>query len=87
MGNTEVIYAAKYYEVIPYDNCMGEDNKLGHAGYAVRNKERGTIEHTSIMLPSALYQCDHFDGAVKAFFEENVEDVMGEVTEDITVLN
>ncbi len=41
---------------------IGEDGKYGaKSGYVVVNKETGVIEHSTVMLPGAIFQCQHFN--------------------------
>jgi len=44
------------------ESIVGEDGKytLQHEGYVVVNKETGVIEHSTTMLPGAIFQCQHF---------------------------
>ena len=46
---------------------LGEDGKYGdNSGYAVVNKDTNVVEHTSTMLPGAIYQCMHFSDTLEA---------------------
>ncbi len=42
---------------------IGEDGKyhVGQEGYIVVNKETKVIEHSTVMLPGAIFQCQHFN--------------------------
>ena len=43
---------------------MGEDGNYGRPGYAVINKQTEIVEHTTTVLPQALFQADAFQGAL-----------------------
>lgn len=58
------IYENDHYRVELTDNALGERNEYGSPGYAVVNKETLVTEHTTIMLPQALFQADAFSGAL-----------------------
>ena len=57
----------KYYEVrfITYDAnipVMGEEGEyMRRDGYAVYNKVSGVYEHTTTLLPGAIFQSQHLD--------------------------
>jgi hypothetical protein len=61
---SEPIYENAHYAVYTTDNALGEDGNYGMAGYAVVNKETQVIEHTTMVLPQALFQADAFMGAL-----------------------
>ena len=58
------IYENKSYCVVQCTDAIGEDGKYGQSGYAVENKETGVTEHTTMVLPQALFQADAFEGAL-----------------------
>jgi hypothetical protein len=58
------IYENDKYSVVLTDDAIGEDGQYGRTGYAVVNKETGVIEHTTTVLPQALFQADAFMGAL-----------------------
>ena len=62
--SNEVIYENESYTVTVTDNAIGEDGEYGRDGYAVTNKQTGIIEHTTTVLPQALFQADAFQGAL-----------------------
>ena len=68
------IYENDNYTVVLHDNVLGEDGKYGAHGYAVINKETAVIEHTTMVLPQALFQADAFQGALGQINEANAED-------------
>ena len=83
---TNIIYQNEKYEVILIDDALGEDGKYGRRGYAVINKETQVREHTTMVLPQALFQADAFMGALSqmdkttdddaALIEEGPDDVI-----------
>jgi len=60
----ENIYENEKYYVRRTPDALGEDGKYGRFGYAVINKETEVIEHTTTVLPQALFQADAFQGAL-----------------------
>ncbi len=76
------IYENKNYAVVESKDVIGEDGKYGRQGYAVVNKETGVVEHTTMVLPQALFQADAFEGALGQLNEEE----QTEVSEDTIVL-
>ena len=69
------IYENERYFVCLTKDALGEDGKYGRDGYAVINKEHGVTEHTTTVLPQALFQADAFMGAMGQL-DESVEDEM-----------
>jgi hypothetical protein len=68
------IYENNSYKVVLSDNVIGEDGQYaGRAGYGVVNKETGITEHTTMVLPQALFQADAFEGALGQLNEEEPE--------------
>jgi hypothetical protein len=67
-----VLYENDLYQVIVVGNAIGEDGEYGRAGYAVENKETTIIEHTTMVLPQAIFQCQHLAEMVKSLTEEPV---------------
>ena len=61
---SEPIYENEKYKVVLYDGALGEDGKYGRDGYAVVNLETNVIEHSTTVLPQALFQADAFHGAL-----------------------
>lgn len=81
------IYENDFYKVVAHAEVIGEDGKYGgQPGYAVINKEYGTVEHTTMVLPQALFQADAFAGALGQLnpAEGDAEEVLSD--EDI-ILN
>lgn len=71
------LYTTDKYEVVEYDNVLGEDGKYGQCGgYAVRNLETRVIEHTTMMLPGAIFQCQHFNDTLKGLLEKPEDNVV-----------
>jgi hypothetical protein len=83
---SSIIYENEHYKVVAHPECVGEDGKYGKAGYAVVNKEFNTVEHTTMVLPQALFQADAFAGALGQLnaVDETPEEVLSD--EDI-ILN
>jgi len=77
------IYENKSYRVTLCDNVIGEDGKYGAKGYAVYNKETGVREHTTMVLPQALFQADAFEGALGQLNEEEPEEPEALLVTDI----
>lgn len=87
-GLKDINSEMRFYEVIPVDKCIQEDGTYTSAelaGYGVRNKETGVIEHTTTMLPGAIYQSTYLDKALVSLIEgENpVGEDGGAVAEDV----
>jgi len=78
---SEPIYENENYEVILFANVIGEDGKYGPSGYAVRNKETRVVEHTTMVLPQALFQADAFQGALGQLNEPEPEPEVFAVTD------
>lgn len=62
--SNDTIYSNDTYDVVRCDDALGEDGNYGRPGYAVVNKETGVFEHTTTVLPQALFQADAFSGAL-----------------------
>ena len=75
-------YKTDKYVVVDEDNALGEDGKYGKKGYAVINIETGITEHTTMMLPGAIFQAQHFNDTLESLLAENKEPVLG-LVEDI----
>jgi hypothetical protein len=62
---SEALYDTERYKVIktePGTVILAEDGKYHEwIGYAVINKETEVVEHTTMMLPGAIFQCQHFN--------------------------
>ena len=61
----KVMFNTEKYEVrIATDEevVIGEDGKYSKiGGYIVVNKETKIVEHSTVMLPGAIFQCQHFN--------------------------
>lgn len=87
---SKVMYDTKNYEVAVADSqelILGEDGKYANVpGYIVLNKETGIVEHTTMMLPQAIYQAqgmsDSLDTLLKADKPE-VDNLVSLVTDDV----
>ena len=83
---SDYLYETENYFVTETDNAIGEDGNYGQAGYAVVNKDTGIIEHTTIMLPGAIFQSQHFSDTLKGLLEtpdNNVVNLAEVPTEDV----
>jgi hypothetical protein len=49
---------------------MGEDGEFGSEGYAVRNKDTQVLEHTTVILPQAIYQAQGFSDSLAALLAD-----------------
>ena len=62
---SKVMFTTEKYEVRIADEenmVIGEDGKYGTGGgYVVVNLETDIIEHSTVMLPGAIFQCQHFN--------------------------
>jgi hypothetical protein len=67
------LYDTKNYEVqlAANDEVMAEDGKYDadRKGYVVINKETGVIEHTTMILPQAIYQAQGFSDSLDALLK------------------
>jgi len=57
---TDIIYENENYKVQLGSNVLGEDNEysVNRKGYHVINKVYDVIEHTTMLLPQAIFQSD-----------------------------
>ena len=70
------------------NKIIGEDGKYtSRDGYVVVNRETGVVEHTTIMLPGAIFQCQHFNDTLISLLsppEVETPDLTGmDVPEDV----
>jgi hypothetical protein len=69
---TATLFDTDKYKVVIAGTVMGipvigEDGKYGDGlGYAVINKQTSIAEHTTTMLPAAIYQAMHFSDTLTA---------------------
>lgn len=72
------LYETEKYtvEIASGRSIIGEDGKYTktHGGYVVINRETGIIEHSSTMLPGAIYQCQHFNDTLITLLAPEPED-------------
>ena len=80
---TEPIYQNEKYKVILCHDALGEDGKYGVMGYAVVNLETNISEHTTMVLPQALFQADAFMGALSNLTSTEDEEILGNAPEII----
>ena len=86
-----VLYDTKNYEVVvadSHESVMAEDGKYANVpGYVVTNKDTGIVEHTSMMLPQAIYQAqglsDSLDALLKADEPGLSDNIVHMVTDDV----
>jgi len=68
----------KYYvrEKLSTEAIVGEDGKYttNQLGYVVVNKDTGVIEHSTTMLPGAIFQCQHFNDTLISLLTPPSED-------------
>lgn len=76
------LYENPHYIVERATVVLGEDNRYGPPGYKVVNKETGVTEHTTMVLPQAIFQADAMSGALTPMKEE--EDMAG-FSEDVVI--
>lgn len=80
------LYENEHYYVIITDNAIGEDGQFGADGYAVINKITSITEHTSTLLPQALFQADHLSGSLKNHMEKDIDvDAIEAVDNDVLI--
>ncbi len=82
---SEPIYENDSYRVVFTTNALGEDGKYGADGYAVINKVTEVIEHTTMVLPQALFQADAFMGALGQLSAEPEAEVLGASSDVIDI--
>ena len=86
------IYENEKYEVVCNLGTdlliLGEDGKYSNrGGYAVINKETGVVEHTTTVLPQALFQADAFLGALGSLVSQSANDsTIDGSAEDVIVI-
>ena len=81
----DVLYENDRYKVILFDEALGEDGKYGHRGYAVVNIGTAVVEHTTMVLPQALFQADAFMGALAQLDEVEEDTALIEGIEPETI--
>jgi hypothetical protein len=58
---------------------VGEDGQYKNGGgYVVINRETNIVEHSTIMLPGAIFQCQHFNDTLVSLLspvEEGAVDI------------
>ena len=83
----------KYYEVVEAYRVLAEDGKYKesvneHQGYAIVNKATGIIEHTTMVLPGAIFQAESLDSMLGGLLEPPVDAPKAEGNgEDVIPLN
>ena len=79
------IYENEKYEVQSTSDALGEDGRYGRGGYAVINKETGVTEHTTMVLPQALFQADAFMGALGQLNKADDEEIVGSTSDVVDI--
>ena len=82
---SNILFETEKYTVEASDDrkVIGEDGKYsGVAGYVVVNRDTGVVEHSTIMLPGAIFQCQHFNDTLVSLLNPPTEDEL-----DISALN
>ena len=84
----------EYYSVELVSKAIGEDNRylVGKGeevvGYGVVNKDNGMVEYTTTILPTALFQADYMDKALKSLMtDEPAPEIEAEVASDDVLIN
>lgn len=87
-ANSNVMYDTEKYEVVRIGDALDEDGKTRREGYGVRNKDTGIVEHSTTMLPGAIFQCQYFNDSLVNLLKPRDEEPEAEsdVSEDV-VLN
>ena len=84
-----VIHDTKNYEVCIADSqelVMGEDGKYACIpGYVVVNKDTKIVEHTTMLLPQAIYQAQGLSDSLDALLKADVapDNLVQMVTDDV----
>ena len=79
------IYENESYRVETTVSALGEEGQYGREGYAVINKETGITEHTTMVLPQALFQADAFLGALGQLNAEPESEVIGSSSDVVDI--
>lgn len=81
----------RYYVVVPVDRVLGEDGKYTEGefvGYGIENKETGVVEHSTICLPAAMFQANHFDDMLASLLDGTPSlSIVDTPAEDVVPLN
>ena len=71
-----ILFDTEKYEVRFSEDelVIGEDGAYSaRSGYIVVNKDNGVVEHTTMMLPGAIFQCTHFNDTLISLLAPPVE--------------
>lgn len=69
------LYETEYYIVTRTDAAVNETGSAADAqGYAVINRKYNIVEHTTTVLPAAMFQADNFNRTLKSLLEETSEE-------------
>lgn len=74
-NNNLKYYEVRFIEKTSNTPVMGEEGKyVKRDGYAVYNKKSGVYEHTTTLLPGAIFQAQHLDATLDGLLNpESVE--------------
>ena len=64
--------ALNYYTITVSDKVMGEEGKYitgEGVGYAILNKFTNIKEHTTLLLPQAIFQAQHLDSMLESLIK------------------
>jgi len=80
---SDVLFDTEKYNVVlsgPEEKVIGEDGKYREmGGYYVVNKETGVIEHSTIMLPGAIFQATHFNDTLISLLNPVEPEIVDEI--------
>lgn len=82
------LFETERYIVRKRDNSesiVGEDGKytMSHDGYVVVNKETNVIEHSTTMLPGAIFQCQHFNDTLVSLLTDPEDNITALTSVDV----
>lgn len=79
----KVLFETLKYVVEEADGreIVGEDGKYAVLnGYVVVNRETKVVEHSTVMLPGAIFQCQHFNDTLVSLLSPPDEADIVEIT-------
>ncbi len=82
--SNDVLYETEKYSVKITREALGEDGTYSRHGYAVINKDTGITEHTTMMLPAAIFQCQHFNDTLVSLLTPEPKTDMVDIFADPT---
>ena len=82
----------EYYVIERTPRAMGEDNEYAvnrdgvAVGYAIVNKEYNQVEYTTMILPTAIFQAEYLDKALKSLLnDEPVPEIQDVAADDVLI--